>query len=627
MVAGGLPTIQVLLDDGTGTFPYDITTYARLVEGYTCKRGRQDELSSVTAGDFTLTLDNTDGRFTVGSTIIASPSPIKMDAQVQVRVTPSGGSAVTRFTQFVQSWPTEWPDGSDLFSVAAISGTDAQARAERQGLGSVPATEIVSDGPFALFRLNEAAGASDAGDSSGNQRPTLTIAGSGAAPVFGDVSGPTTDGFTAAEFTNGQCLVGALSFDTVPTSVCIGFFFNTSLTPNDQPIGRLYSGAPAGGTWAFGLTNVPGAAHLGITNGATALSATPANLNDGKWHHAFFVFTGTTVTIYADGQTGGALATATLTLDRSMTLEIGGVTSALPSGPASFTNTGYTGSLAHVSVFNGAGPSAARIAAEAAAGVTGFNTDLGPDRLTRLATYANLPLGTLDAGLTTISAFSDDQQSVAGAIQDVADAEMGLAYFDGTGSLVFHNRNRVAAKTSPDVTIDANFLAEGTRFEYDMQGVVNYFQVTAQGTGASQLVQNVTSQVTNKHGRYDSSKTYLVQTDAEALDRGNWVVSTHAEPAARVGSLVIDVLTMTAAQQQQMLTIEPDSWLRVTGLPGQTVGGTTADFIVQGFADVLNVGEWTLTLNATNKPVLYPSVWILDDTTYSVLDSTTRLYV
>ena len=252
--------------------------------------------------------------------------------------------------------------------------------------------------------------------------------------------------------------------------------------------------------------------------------------------------------------------------------------------------------------------------------------------MTRLAGYANLPVGTLDTSLTNVAFTDITGKAAAEAIRDVADAEFGLAFFDGSGNLTFHNRNRAIAKTTPDTTIDANFLAEGTQFIVDMQGVINYFEVTAEGTKVKQLVRDTVSEYGDathpKHGRYPSPKSsYLVQTDAEALDRANWLVSTHSQPAPRIGSLVIDVLTMTADQQTAMLSLEPNSWLRVIGLPGQTPGSTIADFIVQGWAEAVNAGEWTLTINAANKAVAAPTPWILGHATYGVLGSTTRLYV
>jgi hypothetical protein len=119
----------------------------------------------------------------------------------------------------------------------------------------------------------------------------------------------------------------------------------------------------------------------------------------------------------------------------------------------------------------------------------------------------------------------------------------------------------------------------------------------------------------------------LVQSDAEALDRANWIIATHKEPGPRAGTLALDLLTMTAAQQAQMLAIEPDHWISVTGLPSQTPGGTTANLVVQGLVETLAPDSWTLTLNVVDKATVYPNVWILGDSTYGVLDSTTRLYV
>ena len=65
----GLPTVQVLLDAATNdrSFPYDITGFVSLDAGVGIStRGRSDELSAAQPVTCTLTLDNTDGRFSLG---------------------------------------------------------------------------------------------------------------------------------------------------------------------------------------------------------------------------------------------------------------------------------------------------------------------------------------------------------------------------------------------------------------------------------------------------------------------------------------------------------------------------------------------------------------------------------
>lgn len=598
----GLPTVQVLLDDGSGTFPFDISAYAQLVAGYTFKRGRQDELSSPTPGDFKLALDNTDGRFTIGSTILATPSPIKMDQAIRVKVT-ANATTVNRFTAYVQSWPTEWPDGGDLFALASISGLDGQSQAEGWKLRSVIECEILEDSPQAYYTLGEPSGATSVADSSGNQSAAFTMVGTGTAVTFGSATGPGTDGLTAAQFAGGQYMVRGPLSGLVALVECA---FLTS-TANQRLISMYDNSA---GT--FDIIQIDAGGHL--TGPFSMVSSSV--VTDGAEHVAGLRWTGAQVQLLLDG----------VVVASNVDTRAGSSAQKVYLGEPVVGGSAYSGTMAHVAFFT-TDPGSARATAHATASLTGFVGESGTARITRTAGYANLPVGTLDTSLTNVAFVDITGKSAMEAIRDVADAELGLAYFDGSGTLVFHNRNRVVTKTTPDVTIDASFLDEGTRFEYDMQGVVNYFEVTAVGTGIVQVAQDVTSIVTNKHGKYDGSRSYLVQTDQEALDRANWIVATHKEPAPRVGSLVFDVLTMTAAQQAQMLAIEPDTWVRVTGLPGQTPGGTTADFIVQGIAETLNSDAWTLTLNAANKAVAAPTPWILDSATWSVLDSTTRLYV
>lgn len=611
----GLPTVQVLLDDGTGTFPYDITAYARLNSPTTISRGRQDEQSQVTPGQLTLTLKNTDGRFTPGSTIIASPSPIKADARIRVKYT-ANSTTVNRFTGYVQSWPVAWPSGGQELSEVTITATDAQARAERRTLRSVIEEEILADSPAAYYTLGEPAEATQAADSSGSQQPNLVQIDTGTAVVFGTATGPSTDGLTAAQFGGG--LTGRYLDSSLPLGfVAVECFFlrNGALSGGHEAILSASDGSTS-----VSLSINSGSEDLWIFQSAgggasgEAVSGSPV-VSDGAIHHVFWNVT--TGAIYLDGSL----------LDSANGLTVAAPT--LFSVGGGRTNTdALLGVIAHGAAYT-SNPAAGRIAAHASSGLNGFAGESGTARITRLAGYANLPLGTLDTSLTN-AAFTDiTGKSASEALLQVADAEMGLLFTDGSGNLTFHNRNKVAAKTTPDLTQAAIQLAEDTAFVTDMQGVLNYYEVTAVGTSVTQVARDTTSET--NHGRYPGSANYLVQTDAEALDRGNWVINTHKEPGPRAGTLSVDLLSMTAAEQASWLAVEPNHWIRVTGLPSQTPGGTTVDFIVQGFGDTLQAGDnsanWVLTLNVADKATVYPSVWILGDTTYSVLGSTTRLYV
>lgn len=601
----GLPTILVELDDGTGTFPYNITSRFRLKDGYKITRGRVDELTDADAGTLEIPLKNNDGGFTPGSTIIASPSPVKDDRRIRVKLT-ANATTFTRCVDYIDNIPTAWPGGKTL-SIAQVHASDVQSKAARRKLRSAVEEEMMADLPAALYTLGEPDTASTAGDTSGSQQPVLTQAGSGAAVVFG-ADGLTTTPYTAAQFAGGKYLTAQLAFGSTPTQLSVGVFFKT--TGTSQTIMK-FRGTP----YSFGIDSV---GRPVLTDGTFHTETFPP-YNDGQWHFALLSLTATDATMYIEGGSFGL--SNTVTLSANMSVEIGGASSPQSDVPAPFT-----GSLSTVvvsSTLNGAGP---RPAQYRLAGTTGFAGESGTARLTRLAGYGSIPIGTLDTSLTNIPAAADlNGRYLWDAISDVGEAEMGLVFINGAGQLTFHNRNRAILKTAPDVTIASTFLDPAASFMTDMQGIVNYFEASSSATGVTQVARNMTSEVTNGHGRYEGSKEYLVSTDAEALDRANWIVGNYGEPQTRAGQLVIDLMTMTAADQAAMLAVEPNTWIRITGLPANTPGGTTGDFLVEGFEESLSTEAWTMTLNVVSMSLF--NAWILGDTTYGVLGSTTKLYV
>lgn len=610
----GLPTVTVLLDDGTGTFPLNITSKCLLAEGLSYTRGRDDWQGGVTAGSLTLTLNNSDGRFTPGSTILGSPSPIKVDQRIRVKTTVNG-ITYTRFTGYVKAWPVAWPATVSTFSTVQLTATDAQARAERRPLRSVVEEEILADSPSPYYTLAEPEGATTAADTSGNQAPALTMTGSGTDVVFGTATGPGTDGLTAATFAAGKYLEGAfIDVGTgafwaircaVDTSTASTFLVN--LGDGGDLLFRLET-SPAGFAQATASNIFPGAP-------GSALGATGAvSIADSATHDLLATLSvsgaGATLTLYVDG-----------TLAATNT---SGVAAAFAPTRLRVGNTNLVGSLSHVAVFHSASAlTAGRVDAQADAALNGFAGESGTARITRTAGYANLALGTLDTSLTNV-AFSDITGTSAwDAIQQATDAEMGVTFIDGSGNLIFHNRNRVPAKTAPDLTLAASFVTADAQPTQDDQQIINYLEVTSETTGVPQLARDTASETT--HGRYDpGGVSYLVTTDAEALDRANWIVSEFKEPTTRFGTLRIDMYGMSALQASTVLTaLEIDAWLRVTSFPSQTPDGTTVNVVIEGYTETISATEWSIVCNVVSQSLFSP-VWILG---VSALGVDTRLYV
>lgn len=592
----GLPNTRFYLDDGTGTFPDDITLYVRLSDGFSITRGRADTENAPTASVLNLVVNNATGAFTPGATVLANPTTIKVDQRIKV-VETVNGTAFTRFVGYVKTWAVSWLDVAETTSIVRITATDAQAKAERRVLRSFSEEEILATSPNWLYPLQEPSDATSAGDTSSNQHASLTQAGGGASVAFGD----TSAGWTGAKFAAGKYLTNGETF-TVDASTVVTYIvkFRTSTIPGN--IAVLIGGYFRDDKDLLAVNgNFSGALSSSLGN---ALGGGGTVVTDGLDHVAALVLNAGTGAMYLDG---AAISDATVT-PGSATLRIG---------------DGFVGDISYVAAIPSA-LSGAQVLTISQALLNSFANESGTARITRLAGYAGISTGTLDTSLTSVPAGDIAGQTAWQAIQDVADAEMGVAYIAGDGTLTFHNRQRVTTKAAPDLTQSSSVKPDAEPVTDD-QDLLNYLEVSSSVTQAVQVVRNASSETA--HGRYSDSKTYLVSTDGEALDRGNWLVATRAEPgtAGRYPGLTINLYGLTPVQQAQILTaIDQGCWLRLVNMPSQTIGGTTVDAVIEGYTETQNGDTWELSCNVVTKTTFYPPVWILGT---SALGVDTRLGV
>lgn len=627
----GLPAVTVKLDDGTGTFPYDVTSYVRLADGINIARGRGDEFSDVQPSVLTLTLENTDGRFTLGSTS-GGYGAINTDRGIQVSYTVN---AVTtkRFTGYVQTWPVEWPEGGDTFAVAKITATDRLARLARWDLRSVIVEEYLKTVPWVLYAMNEKSGATAAGDTSGNQRPPTSLFDSinginNNLPKFG-VAGPPTSGDTAVNFSQGRVFrtdFGASGLSLVAVDVsggspqqtwAMGCFFRSTQTADIGLMSLYASRVQSGTNHCSIIMNSNGTnGWISAGGGSTSLTTLTGGYNDGLWHHVLVTFTkaaagnGLTINLYVDGvfQSTVAGTIAANTFD------------VLYVGMSLNEATNLNGDMADVALWNPAPTNT-----DMGGSVSGFAYERSDQRIARYAGYAAVATGdqALETGVNDQVAHIDiTGTSTLAAMQKVAQTE-GPLFVRGDGKLVMQNRAHRAAQATADLTLTNNDIDPGSQVSADMQYVINYATASAGDTGATQVAKTQSS--INTHGKYPTDLTGLAVTgDERALSAAQWLVTVYAEPAARMPSVSVDLLTLTNAQAASVQALELSDRLKITGLPSQAFNGTTtADLILEGWTETLTATTWDMTFNTSSFEQV--RAWILGDATYGVLGSTTRL--
>lgn len=224
-------------------------------------------------------------------------------------------------------------------------------------------------------------------------------------------------------------------------------------------------------------------------------------------------------------------------------------------------------------------------------------------------------------------------------LQDIVDAENGLAFIRGDGVLVFqnrHNRLTAAASTSSQGTFgdsggELPYVALTPSFD-DSQ-IWNEVIVTASG-GTPQTASDATSQ--SSYGKRTLSPSGLIiadasgtggsTADAEASGAAAWLLANYKDPALRFTSVQIAGHSDPANLWPHVLDRTISDRITVKRRPPGGGAALSAECFIESVEhrDIApNVEFWTTTWQLSPASAL--TYWVLDSTTLSVLDSTTRL--
>jgi hypothetical protein len=619
-----LPTLLVEIaftttpDDPSPVY-VDVTQWTRALSGVQIIRGRQDEHGEVQPSKLTLTLINSDGRFTAGNVNSPYYPNVKKGRKIRVSVT---HNAVTyrRFTGYVDEWPVTWADASATVADAPISASSRLARLGRgTELRSIVEEEYLLDEPRAYYTFGEPEGSLAAGNGSVTPQPTMTFAGSGANPVFGNATGPGTDSLTSVSFSGGKYL--NVTFPTpvvtaADTTYTWEFFFSTATTAFQQ-LGRLY--AATGDTAQAFIT---AAGKLNILS----------NSNDGPIYYDLI-----SAATVSDGATHHALVRATIsagTLNSTLYLDGAQVdTDAYASFPgftgmdrlaAGGDSTAMTGVLAHMAVTAGTTQLATdRIEAHSDSGLNGFSGEGSETRIIRLAGYAGVPVGDTDTetGLSTsITNQITNGQTALALMSEVVETEGGLLFDAGHGTLVFHARShRYNAASTLTLSGDGGELQASLEPKLDDQGLVNDMTASREG-GVS--VRAVDGASIDDYGLYRESVTLLTTSDSEVQDAANWKVFTGSTPEVRIPVAEADLTRASTSQKTALLAREIGDRATLAGLPSQAPAASM-DFFIEGYTELITAEQYRISFNLS--PASLSGVWQLDSSVYSLLGTTTRL--
>lgn len=611
MVSNYMPDVmvEIAFDSGYSTAEgdrtwTDVSSFVELKDGVSITYGRADEFGVTDANALSLTLDNSDGRFTADR--VASPyyPNVKIGRPIRVTSTPVGGSPSVRFVGYVDEWPVAW-DGTDNYARAQIS---ARSRLARLGFDSLlPSTvtaTFLAGAPYAYWMLNEPSGSTVAVDSMGGA--PLTMAGTGAAVDFGGSDGPLNGGTSATFTASAMYLTAPITGVTdAGAGVLIEGFVSTTSTDaatsftvgSDSQLGELTLDLTTGVPRATFDADAP------YGDGTPGLVTGPATINDGAVHHVAVsvVWNGTTtktLSLYVDGVLAGTDTVGATAASTFPVVRVGG---------------GVTFSASHIAL----NADVATIADRAAAGLTGL-AELAGDRIERYATYANIDPTEVNADPGNLVGDIDTTGSTAiDAMRKVEATETGVLFDARDNTLTFHDRaHRYNTATEFTLNVANHEVESDITPKLDRSTLTNDITATAaDGTTAHAYNQNSI----DDYG-YARQTLEIAATNDDAYQAAAWRVGLYSEPRPRIPALGINLLPLSQTRQDDLFELDISSRITLSNQPTQAPA-TTSEYFLEGYTETISHETYSFVLNVS--PTRGFDVFTLDDPVKGVLDNTT----
>lgn len=436
------------------------------------------------------------------------------------------------------------------------------------------------------------------------------------------------------------CFVQTGTFNTADQTLVIPWYSNPSTGFVVAPI-------------SLGITTSTKFAVAKLYNPAVAncTAAGTTALNDGRAHLLVATITqtngaNTVLTLYVDGTAQATTTVTTASLGgilpaQADTIDVGG----WMSSQTSWWDNCSGATIARVALWNRA-LSAGEVTTLWNAGGLGFANELSGTRVARHFALGGFNGATrISAGSTTMGPPSygptiDLQSDTV----NTTEAEGGCEWIAPDGATVFEGRQDRWLRLTPSWTLGENTgggeIPYAGDIEYDYDPTFIYANVIVSRNNGATTIGGLPADITTAGKRF-FGRTFEqasdFATDQQAQDCANAIFYTHNRPASRIARITIDPSSNTALWPF-VFGVEVGQRIRVNRRPKAANSGAgitvSLDFFVENVThDGIDMddGAWTTTLllspvgSVSSQTGLTMQPWILDDATYSVLDSTTAL--
>ena len=587
----------------------DITQYVMLRNTVNITNmGRTDESGSITPSTLTLTLKNTDGRFTPKNSAGAYFPNIVRNCQIRISVNATSVTGVAynnfRFFGEIASWPPGYDVSQhDIYVDITASGIWRRIQSSSVPIGScywryvnlLTGTSV----PAAWWAMEDGSGSANfalTGGTGTNMIPTGTPSYAG--------DGASFPGSNALPTMNGARLAANVSSAATPTNNVLRFALSVPAA-NDSSFSQFTLNtvatmiSSAGGIKRIDVTlnNTGQVAINGYTStagGTAAFSGTVATRISGVPVLVSAELTSTTWALRVIKPGAGAVLDQ-VTGSRSQTVTAVTQVQLNPQGRLQDTTIGQAGVWYVIPALT-----------TAAANIGGNAGELAADRISRLCTESNIPLTLIGSGGAALGPQVSD--TMASVLQSIEATDGGLLS-ETTGQFGLGYRtlasmqNQAAALT---ISYTSGALGAPLTPTYDDQLIRNQWTVQNTPTNYSTTAQLNSGAISiqpppNGVGQgYAQSKNINANANSQADAIATQLLKQGTVDDVRFPVVYINFLRTAAAPFFSSIpSLRIGDFFQISNLPAFLGGGTTKQ-IALGYTETIggDPETWTFSVNA-----------------------------
>lgn len=235
----------------------------------------------------------------------------------------------------------------------------------------------------------------------------------------------------------------------------------------------------------------------------------------------------------------------------------------------------------------------------------------------------------ISTGQSLIAAvkFAVDSDVMALAhIQDVASSELGLAFVNGSGDFVFHDRHR--RRRAPYTTSQATIgdvpnavTYHDLEGDYDVEQIYNDARVTAAGGRPAQVVDEASR---FRFRRRTVARSTLLARRTEAEDQASYFVTTYKDPLLRLPRMDLTPRA-SLSLMTQALSREISDHITAVRTPMGLGNTINQHAFIESIEHRWQPDDWKTSWFLSPVPFTTIDWWVLGDSTYGVVSTTDRL--